>query len=64
MTVAQLKAALNGKPDNLQVFIKKHDTGFEYGLANNVYSETIDFSEEPNSKSLAEDLVLVIEEAI
>lgn len=61
MNVKQLKEKLRDHPDNMDVYLLS-TSQFGVGLANNVYVENIKFSEEPDSKPLCNDNVLIIED--
>jgi hypothetical protein len=62
MTVKQLKEQLAKYPDNMQVFVADRKTEFKYGLVNSIYQKKITFHEEWDSKPLATDEVLIIDE--
>lgn len=63
MNVKQLKEELAKYPDHYEVFLADRKTEFKYGLANSVRSEYIQFMEDPGGDPLAEDTVLIIDEA-
>ena len=62
MTIKELKENLKDLPDTMDVFIGERLTEFDYGLVNSASIKQIDFMEEPNSKPLAKDTVLVLSE--
>lgn len=61
MTVKELREKLDEYPDNMDVYLQS-TSQFGVGLANEVYVENIKFSEEPNSKPLCSEKVLIIED--
>lgn len=62
MTVKELKAKIETLPENMEVFVAERKTDFTYGLVNSAHVMEINFSEEPDSKPLACDTVLVLDE--
>ena len=63
MTKADLIKQLEPYPDNMEVFIAERKTDFGYGLLGSVEVREIPFKEEPDSKSMATDSVIVLDEA-
>lgn len=64
MTVKQLKVELEKYPDNMDVFLGERLTDFKYGLLESVRKEKISFSEDPDSKSLAKDEVIILDSSL
>lgn len=62
MTVKQLREELSKYPDNMDVFMAERKTEFTYGLVNSARMDRISFSEEPDSKPLATEEVVVLDE--
>jgi len=62
MTVKQLREELTKYPDNMDVFLAERKTEFDYGLLNSVRKEKINFMEEPDSKPLSSDVVIILDE--
>lgn len=61
MTVKELKSKLEHLPESMEVFIAEIETGFQYNLLNEVVLREINFSEEPDGRSLSKDTVVVLE---
>lgn len=62
MTVEQLRTALEGLPDNMDVFMDERKTDFSYGLLNSVRIDQINFMEEPNGRVFSCDHVVILDE--
>jgi hypothetical protein len=62
MTVGELRQQLEQYPDTMQVFMAERKTEFSYGLLNSVSKRKINFSEDPDSKPLAKEEVLILDE--
>ncbi len=60
MTVGELKKALEGHPEHMDVFIKQTNTKFKFSLSESAQVENIPFKEDPNWKPLAESKEFVI----
>lgn len=62
MTVKQLIKKLREYPEHMEVFIAERKTEFAYGSLNSVRKKEIPFSEEPDSKPLAEMECIILDE--
>jgi len=62
MNVKQLKEELSKYPDTMDVFVDVRLTEFRYGLLNSAKVKLIDFMEDPDSKPLASEDVVVLSE--
>ena len=62
MNVKQLKEAIKGLPDHLDVHLAETKTDFAYGLLNSVKVQEINFSEEPNGEVLSKNKVVILDE--
>ena len=61
MTKVDLLNALRLYPDDMDVFLDNNCEGkFRYALANSVRIDVINFGEEPDSKPLAKEMVIII----
>lgn len=62
MNVKQMREALEGLPDNMDIFMGERLTEFDYGLVNSAIVETIRLYDEFNNEVNAPVKVLVIKE--
>lgn len=62
MTVEQAIAELSKFPPKMEIFVAERKTEFSYGLVNSIYPKEINFMEDPGSKPLAKDTVVIIDE--
>lgn len=62
MTASELIKELQKYPPNMDVFLDERLTEFKYGLLNSVGSKEIIFSEDPDSKPLSIDRVIILSE--
>ncbi len=60
MTVKELKEKLAKYPDNMDVFIAKRKTEFDYGLVNSVTNKGIEYPDDEGLVVVA--MVVVIDE--
>jgi len=64
MTVEILIETLKSFPPDMEVFMDMRTTEFKYGMIESVKPREINFSEDPDSKALAKDIVIVLSEEI
>lgn len=62
MTLGEFRKITESYPDNLALFIGERLTEFKYGLVNSIEKKKITFSEDPYSKPLSKDWVIVLTE--
>jgi len=62
MNKAELIKALEPYPDTMSVFIDERLTDFRYGLVNGVKAEQINFMEDVEGHTLAQDKVIILSE--
>lgn len=62
MNIGQLKQIISQLPNSMDIFMDERITDFTYGLVNSAQVKQISFQEEPDSKPLCSDTVLVLSE--
>lgn len=61
-TIKDLKEFIKDLPDNMDVMIEATETDFDYANTSGFEVKEIGYSEEPESKPLSKDTVLIIKE--
>lgn len=62
MNIKQLKEKIENLPDTMEVFVAERKSEFSYGLVNSACVKKLNFSEDPESKTLATENCFVLDE--